>query len=388
MKISFPHMGTLSIALAAAIRRLGGEPIVAPYNSKKTLSHGTRHAPEAVCLPYKLVLGNYIEAIEMGAEALLMIDSPGICRLGEYSRSARMALTDMGYGHIKFINFDLYKGKVFELGKKFGMATGNNNIIDLVAAVNLALMKVDVVDQLDHALAYYRAREVKIGTADKHYKRALKAVDLAMTPRETKKALDLGFEELQKTEVDNEKLILNVDLTGEIFVTLDPFSNQDVEKELGKLGVHVHRRVNLSDWTKTSLIPSFLRNTETHEEIATRYAKDYLQRDIGGDAIECVGDTVRAASEKTDGVVHLLPFTCMPEIITQNILPNVRNDADIPYLSLVLDEQMGKAGFITRLEAFVDLLKRRKIAGDTSPVDVRELEKVSTNQQPQLVSVR
>ena len=360
MKISFPHMGTLSISLAAAIRRLGGEAIVAPYNSKRTLSLGTRHSPEAVCLPYKLVLGNYIEAIENGAEALLMIDSPGSCRLGQYSRSCRAALVDMGYDHVKFVNFDLYRGKVFELAKKFGEATGNNNLIDLVAAVNLSLLKVDILDQLDHTLAYYRAREIKQGSADLKYKKALKAVDKAMTPKDTKHALEKGLADFSTLDFDADKDVLHVDITGEIFVVLDPFSNMDVEKELGKLGVHVHRRLNLSDWTKHSLIPSWFRRHETHEQIATRYAKEYLSRDIGGDTIESIGDTVRAGVKRTDGVVHLLPFTCMPEIITQNILPNVRNAENIPYLSIVLDEQMGKAGFITRLEAFVDLLKRRR----------------------------
>lgn len=353
-------MGTLSIALAAAIRRLGGEVIIAPYNSKKTLTFGTRHSPEAVCLPYKLVLGNYIEAIDAGAEALLMLDSPGICRLGQYSSSCRAALSDLGYDNVKFINFDLYKGKLFELTSKFAEATGNRNYLDLIAAVNLALVKIDVIDQLDHVLAYYRAREIKHGSADLRYKKALKAIDEAMTPKDTKKALEKGIEVLKLTPIDSNREVLHVDLTGEIFVVLDPFSNQDVEKELGKLGVHVHRKLNLSDWTKTFLIPSWLRKHETHEQIATRYAKNYLSRDIGGDAIESVGDTAKAGITKRDGVVHLLPFTCMPEIISQNILPNVRNLEDIPYLSVVLDEQMGKAGFITRLEAFVDLLRRRQ----------------------------
>ncbi len=33
---------------------------------------------------------------------------------------------------------------------------------------------------------------------------------------------------------------------------------------------------------------------------------------------------------------------------------------DIPSLTLIFDEQMGKAGMITRLEAFTDLLERRR----------------------------
>jgi len=57
----------------------------------------------------------------------------------------------------------------------------------------------------------------------------------------------------------------------------------------------------------------------------------------------------------------MFPFTCMPEIVAKNILPKVSNDMDIPVLSLAFDEQSGEAGIVTRLEAFIDLLKYRRI---------------------------
>ena len=63
----------------------------------------------------------------------------------------------------------------------------------------------------------------------------------------------------------------------------------------------------------------------------------------------------------TDGLIHVSPFTCMPEIMSQNIFPKMREDIDIPILSLIMDEQTGKAGYLTRLEAFVDLMRRKKM---------------------------
>ena len=57
-KVAFPHMGTVCIAWAAALKKIGVEPFIPPYTSKKTLSLGTKHSPEAICLPYKLILGN------------------------------------------------------------------------------------------------------------------------------------------------------------------------------------------------------------------------------------------------------------------------------------------------------------------------------------------
>lgn len=360
MKIAFPHMGNLSIALETAIAILGGEPIVPPYSSKKTLSIGTRNSPEAVCLPYKIVLGNYVEAIEAGAEAVLMIDSPGICRLGQYSDSARMALSDMGHD-VQFINFDLYKGKLKEVYTKFKLITGNGNPFDLFRAINVALIKIDLLDQLDHETAYYRAREINIGDSDKVYTKSVSAIRKTMTAKDTKTAFKNAINSLKSLKIDENRDVIHVDLTGEIYVVLDPFSNLEIEKELGRMGVHVHRKLNLSDWTNTFLKPAFLKSELSHEEKAKVFAEKFLKRDIGGDAIESIGDTAMAPGRKSHGVVHLLPFTCMPEIISQNILPNVRVEEDIPVLSLVLDEQMGRAGYITRLEAFIDLIRRRKI---------------------------
>lgn len=47
-KVAFPHMGTVSIAWAAALKKIGVEPFIPPYTSKKTLSLGTKHSPEAI----------------------------------------------------------------------------------------------------------------------------------------------------------------------------------------------------------------------------------------------------------------------------------------------------------------------------------------------------
>jgi predicted nucleotide-binding protein (sugar kinase/HSP70/actin superfamily) len=55
-----------------------------------------------------------------------------------------------------------------------------------------------------------------------------------------------------------------------------------------------------------------------------------------------------------------MPFSCLPEHVTQSILPKISKDIDIPVLSLSLDEQTAIANQRTRIEAFVDLLRGRK----------------------------
>jgi len=57
----------------------------------------------------------------------------------------------------------------------------------------------------------------------------------------------------------------------------------------------------------------------------------------------------------------LAPFTCIPEIVARTILNKVSHDYSIPVLTFFLDEQTGKAGMVTRLEAFVDLMRMKKM---------------------------
>lgn len=358
VKVAFPHMGTVCIAWAAALKKIGVEPFIPPYTSKKTLSLGTKHSPEAICLPYKLILGNFIEAIEGGADYVAMITSPGCCRLGQYGNSIENALVDMGY-HARYVELSLYDG-IKGMYNVLKDISGKNDPILFARAINIAIRKMFLLDDLEENLAYYRAREINQGDADKHYAKALQYVKDVEHSRDLKRAKKLAFDEMKKVQIDSKKEVLNVDLTGEIYLVCDSFSNQNITKELGKMGVQVRRSLTVSSFIKDAIIPKAFRDGETHLQRAYRMAKPYLMRDIGGDSLECVSDVAYANERGIDGIIHISPFTCMPEIMSQNIFPAMRENCDIPILPLIMDEQTGKAGYLTRLEAFVDLMRRRK----------------------------
>lgn len=357
-KVSFPHMGTVSYAWSSALRIIGCEPFIEPYTSKKTLSLGTKHSPEAICIPYKLILGNFIEAIEGGADYVAMITSPGCCRLGEYGKCISNALKDLGY-EAKYVEMQLYDGIKGMYDFLFKIS-GNKNLFLFTRAIIIAMIKTFMLDSLESKLSYYRAREIHFGDAENHYKRALKIIDEYDTIPGLNKAKKLINEEMKKVEVDPKRDVLYVDITGEIYIVNDEFSNQNIERELGRMGVQVRRSLTLTSFLKDAIIPKIFRKGETHLQRAFRLAEPYLKRDIGGDSLECVSDVVYAHERGADGIIHLSPFTCMPEIMSQNIFPAMREDCDVPILALIMDEQTGRAGYITRIEAFVDLMRRRK----------------------------
>lgn len=357
-KVAFPHMGLIYVAWSAALRKVGVEPFIPPYTSKKTLSLGTKHSPEAICLPYKLILGNFVEALDGGTDYVAMITSPGICRLGEYGKCIQNALHDLGYD-ARYIELQLYDG-IKGMYKFLQELTGKNNPVLFTSAIILAIRKVFLIDDLQTKLNYLRAREIQFGDAEKAFNKAVKIVESEDSLFRLKKAKELAFAEMNKVKIDPNREILNVDVTGEIYLVCDQFSNQNIERELGKMGVDVRISLTVSSFLKDAIIPKIFRKGETHLQRANRLAKPYLMRDIGGDALECVSDVAYANERGIDGIIHISPFTCMPEIMSQNIFPAMRENCEIPILPLIMDEQTGKAGYITRLEAFVDLMKRRK----------------------------
>ena len=60
------------------------------------------------------------------------------------------------------------------------------------------------------------------------------------------------------------------------------------------------------------------------------------------------------------GVVYLSAFACGPEALIGEMVKRESKAAGLPLLQLDLDEHSGEAGFITRMEAFLDLLKRKR----------------------------
>ncbi len=358
IKVAFPHMGNIYIAWASALRRMGVEPYIPPYTNKRTLSLGTKNSPDSICLPYKLILGNFIEAIEGGADCVAMITSPGICRLGEYGSNIEKTLEELGY-HAKYIELKLYDG-IKGMYRFLVELTGEKNPVTILRAIVFALKKVFVVDRLENMLSYYRAREIKEGSAEKAYHKGLKYILDANHSHELKEAEKRAVSEMKKVEIDPKRDVVYVDITGEIYLVQDPFSNQNIERELGKMGVQTRRTLTVSSFLKDAIIPKIFKKGETHLERAFRLAKPYLARDIGGDALECISDVAYANENGKDGIIHISPFTCMPEIMSQNIFPAMRENCEIPILPLIMDEQTGKAGYLTRLEAFVDLMRRRK----------------------------
>lgn len=67
---------------------------------------------------------------------------------------------------------------------------------------------------------------------------------------------------------------------------------------------------------------------------------------------------------QVDGIIHVTAFACGPDSMVDRLMEiETHRRSDIPYISIMIDEQTGEAGVKTRIEAFIDMLRYRKGEG-------------------------
>jgi len=163
-------------------------------------------------------------------------------------------------------------------------------------------------------------------------------------------------QKLNHLSVDINKNPLKIAIIGEIYTIIEPYSNFYIEEKLMDYGVSSSRKLTPSWWVKNAALSPLKINSVK----IRKNAKKYIPIGIGGHAVECIGEAVTASKNGFDGAIQILPMGCMPEIVSKAVLPTISKDLDFPVMSLIVDDMDGEAGYITRMEAFIDLLERRR----------------------------
>ena len=363
MKVTYPHMGTINIVLNALLRELNLEIVPPPPTSKKTLELGTAHGPEFACLPLKITLGNFLEALEQGAEILIMAGGCGPCRFGYYAQVQREILTDLGHNSTMLILEPPQTGWIDFLGK-LRWLLGGLPVRAFQRGWTLGMAKARAIDCVEEELERTRPVEALHGVGNAEFNRFLNQLDQATTLAETAK-LTKTYQSLLRQLQEGRRASIKVGVVGEIYTVLEPFSNQDLLQRLGALGVEVQRKLRLSHWISEHLTLNSRKRRQFRQEI-TALAKPYLQYFVGGHGLESVAHSIQLCQEGASGIIQVAPLTCMPEIVAETVLPQVSKDIGKPILTLFVDEQTAPAGLQTRLEAFLDLLPLNDISQHSS----------------------
>jgi predicted nucleotide-binding protein (sugar kinase/HSP70/actin superfamily) len=358
MKVTFPHMGNVYIAGKAFLEELGTEVVTPPRTSKKTLDLGAKYSPESICMPFKINIGNYIEAIEKGADTILITGSCGPCRFGYYNVLEKAILNDLGYEDVDLIVYDHICEGTEQLKEALSKTLNITSYKSCIKAAKMGWKLISEADSLTkHSnikRAYAKESYLIDIIMDEYYER----IDSVHGSEEMLKLIKDTRKKLDEVKIDENKNPIRIGIVGEIYTMLEPFVNLELERKLGHMGVVVDISLTPTNWVEHHVL-RFPFGSK-HENMKYKYARPYVKTLVGGHGRESVGAAALYALNGYDGVIHLLPLNCMPEIVAKAILPSVEKDYDIPIMTLVVDEMTGEAGYLTRLEAFVDLLTKRR----------------------------
>ncbi len=361
--IGFPNMGNLGAALATVF---GGELLnaVGPLPvTRRTAELGEELSPEFICYPFAVTMGQMRQCLEAGANTIIMVGGKGRCRLGWYAELQEILLKRAGYDfemltlNSPFPLRENYRPFMEALSALYNPNLGRK----IIACALLAFYKALLAEKAEAHFYRLQAREKRRGGAHALFRSFMGRINKAASfssLRALYRDYRASCAALPRGENINP---LKVRLIGEIYAVFEEYVNHELARTLGSMPdirIEVEREITVMNWLRHNVLksPALLLR---HNRIRAA-AKPYLEEEVGGHGRDSIGLAALAPREGVEGIIHLWPFTCMPEIVAQSILTRVSRDVELPLLTVIVNEQTGQAGLKTRLESFAHVLEERR----------------------------
>lgn len=350
--VSFPQLGNYGIAIAEIAKLFGKRVIQPPPITKRTIELGTKYSPEGVCVPFKYNLGNYIELVEKGANYLIQAGAG--CRYGYYGEVQKKILEDLGHP-VQFVTLNRVFD-IFGVYKKIKSENPRQNFLSFGRTIILAFLKFRAIDEMENICRKNIGFEVRKGHIEGIFRAFLAELERASTFGTVRSIKRKYLRLIASVPVEKPHNPLRVGVVGEVYVLMEPFSNFYLEKILGGMGVEIHRFVDV-----TSVIWDSL-HWRKYIKKQLKKARPYLTYDLGAHGTSSVAVSNHLMKQGFDGIIHIKPFGCLPEINAMPMLNRISRDYHCPVVYFSFDSQTSENGIKTRLEAFYDMLvfKRKK----------------------------
>ena len=348
LAVSFPHMGDYSVVFMQALRHLlpGARVFSAPPITQRTVELGSRYSPDFVCSPFKYNLGNYIEALEQGANVLFQTGLG--CRYGYYGELQEQILKDLGY-KFRFVCLSRERAKPQPACDAMRALGCTLPVPKMLHALLLACESIRAMDRFDYFMRENVGFETVPGSFEAVKAELLRRVENADSLRDLLAAKAACRRAAAKLKTDKPENPPRVGIVGELYTLMEPFSNFYIEKQLARDGIAVSRVMGV--WFLL-----FGRNNDR----ALRKSGSYLSHTVGANGVDSVSQSLSYAKRGYDGIIHMSSFGCIPELNATPALMNLSRDWDIPILHLSFDSHTSETGVQTRLEAFSDMIRMKK----------------------------
>ncbi len=382
--VYIPYISDHSLMMQAVLEHLGVRAEALPPPDDVSAKIGLDLVLGKECAPCLITVGDMIRRakapdFDPSRAVMLMPTAPGPCRFGQYSVLQRRLLDEHGLA-----------------GVELASPTSGNSYQGLgdhpLRLRRLAWDGAVALDLLQQLLHRFRPYERDKGAADALYAAGLQRILNAVRTgggKPLQKALARCGDQFAALPLTGQESKPLIGLVGEIYVRFNAYTNQDIIRRIEELGGEV-MLASMMEWLYlTTYNPGYyakrkgryttyvvMKLTETYqryrEHALTRsvahllrhayerptselvaLVRPYLAPEIQTEAVLTLAKAIELAHLGASGILAVMPFSCMPGLITAAIAPRVRADLDnIPWLDLSFDLQKA-TNIQTRLEAFI-----------------------------------
>lgn len=313
---------------------LGIEIVLSDKTTKKTLSNGAALVVTETCMPVKVYVGHVLNLLEKGVD------------------------------HILVPSFQSIAPKIYNCSKIRGLPDLIRNVVKrdftiIDATLDKSEKKQGLYDFLKAAVAPFGI------TDEKAIKKASKAGWKVYNNFKVMTASGMDYKQAMNYAIQGKVFIQNeakeypisIALVSHGYNIYDERTSMNIFEKLRDMDVKVYSSLQLTDEQMAEGISALGQSIYwANENEMTGSAGHYLK------------------DNKIDGIITLTAFGCGPDSLMVERITRKSKQFNKPLLNLTIDEHTGEAGFITRLEAFVDMLYRKKRASIITKINMGETE--------------
>lgn len=307
----------------AFFQALGVEVVLSAKTTKNILNQGVQEAVDEACLPVKLFYGHVVDLKQKNVDYIFV---PRIVSVEKkaFICPKFLGLPDMIKNHFNdlppiidvCVNLNKNERNIYEAVYKVGSLFSKNPLL-----IYQAFLK---------------------GLKAWHKFTALNLQ--GNLPHESLEVMQ-GALPKQKAEAN-----LKVALIGHGYNIYDAYISMNIIEKLRSMGVMVITAENLP------------------MEIVEKEADKLPKKMFWTMGKQMIGSAYYYLQDKTvDGIIHIAAFGCGPDSFTGELIERVAHRGkQIPFMALTIDEHTGEAGIVTRLEAFLDMIRWRSSAHESN----------------------
>lgn len=301
-------------------KALGIEIVLSDKTTKKTLSSGSSLVVTETCLPVKIFVGQVLNLIEKGVTKIFV---PSIQSIAPkiYNCSKIRGLPDLIRNVVKK-DFEIVEPTLDKSAKNQGLYTFLKECV-----LPFGITDFDEIKKASTAgWRVYNNFQVMLKSGMSY-----------------EKSLKYATEGKLLIEKDETEYPISIALVSHGYNIYDERASMKVIEKLNKMGVKVYTAYQLTE-------------EKLNEGIAALGQSVYWANET--EMIGCAGYYLK--DNRIDGIITITAFGCGPDSLMIERITRQSKHFSKPLLNLTIDEHTGEAGFITRLEAFVDMLYRKK----------------------------